>query len=694
MILPSSAAGSSDPGRRRRHALVALLAVAAAVRVACWMALRDEPIFRVPQLDAATYDEWARALAHGDFGVGRPYWMAPLYPHLLALVYLVCGTGITAPQLLQLALNLLTVWLVWRLARRAADGPTALLAAALFALYGPPVLYAHLLLLETVQTALLVIAALLAVRAAEAPTARRLTGLGAVIAVAALARGNALLLLAAVPLLALPPLPGPRGRWRGAAALWLGAALVIAPVTLRNIVVGGDFVLLTSNGGLNLFIGQQPAYRGLFGPTDPEGGVAVSSLTDPTGEHQLESQLGRELRPSEVSRRFTRRAFELVRDDPAGAAARVLLKGYRFWNGYEQPQLAAWDFWRGRVAVLRLLPVPFLLLAACGLPGLALLRPPARRVVTVFVLTWWASLLPFFATDRYRFAATPWLAVSAAVCLAALVRGALAGRGRGQPAVRRRAVTLGVLVVGLAVALWPRWVALPADQVAWQSLAHEARARFTLGDRDGAARALGEADRELPRFAGTWFQLGVLSAQGGDQDAALLAFQRAESLDPGDRLSPYWTGRTLRRLGRFAAAQAALARAARLDSTWAKPRFEMAMTCLDRGDTTGALRDLERAVALDPGAPQYLNNLASLLAQAGRVDAARARFAELIARYPTYGRARINLAVLLARGGDAAAARAVVASARRIPTLEPAEREALARLAAELGTAAGGASRR
>ncbi len=692
MILPSSAAGSSDPGPRRRYALIALLAVAAAVRLACWLALRDEPIFRVPQLDAATYDEWARALAHGDFGAGRPYWMAPLYPHLLALVYLVCGTGITAPQLLQLVLNLLTVWLVWRLARRAADEPTALLAAALFALYGPPVLYANLLLLETVLTALLAVAALLAVRAAEAPTARRLAGLGAMIAATALARGNALLLLLSVPLLALPPLPGPRGRWRGAAALWMGAALVIAPVTLRNCVVGGDFVLLTSNGGLNLFIGQQPAYHGLFGPTDPEEGLTVSSLSDPTGEHQLERQTGRELRPSEVSRRFTRRAFDLVRGDPAGAAVRALLKGYRFWNGYEQPQLAAWDFWRGRAPVLRLLPVPFLLLAACGLPGLALLRPPARRVVTVFVLTWWASLLPFFATDRYRFAATPLLAVSAAACLAALVRGARAGRGG--PAARRRAVTLGGLVFVLAVALWPRWVALPADQVAWQSLAHEAKARFGLGDREGAARALAAADRALPRFAGTWFQLGVLSAQGGDQVAALTAFERAEALDPGDRLSPYWTGRTLRRLARFDAAQAALARAARLDSTWAKPRFEMAMTCLDRGDTNGALRDLERAAALDPGAPQYLNNLASLLAQTGRVDAARARLADLIARYPTYGRARINLAVLLARTGDAAAARTVVAAARRIPTLEPAEREALARLAAELGTTAGGAPSR
>jgi len=686
--LPSSAVASSDAARRERRALLAVLAAAAAVRLACWLVLRGEPVFRVPHLDAAAYDEWARALAGGDFGVGRPYWMAPLYPHLLALVYLVCGTGITAPQLLQLGLNLLTVWLVWRLARRAADGPTALLAAALFAFYGPPVLYANLLLLETVLTALVATAALLAVRAAEAPTPRRLAGLGAVIAVAAVARGNALLLLATVPLLALPPLPGRRGRWRGAAALWLGAVLVIAPVTLRNVLVGRDLVLLTSNGGLNLFIGQEPSYRGLYGPTDPEAGL-TSSLFDPTGAHQLESREGRELRPSEVSRRFTRRALERVRRDPAGAAVRTALKGYRFWNGYEQPQLAAWDFWRGRAPVLRLLPVPFLLLAACGLPGLALLRPPARRVVVVFALTWWASLLPFFTTDRYRFPVTPLLAVSAAACLVTLVRGARAGRARSAP--MRRPLALALLVAGLVAALWPGWVALPSDQVAWQSLAHEARARATLGDRDGALRTMAAADRALPHFAGTWFQLGVLTAGGGDPAAAVADFARAEALAPGDRLNPYWAGRTLRKLGRLDEAQAALTRAARLDSTWARPRFELAMTCLDRGDTTGALRDLERAVALDPGAPQYLNNLASLLAQTGRVDAARARLADLIARYPTYGRARINLAVLLARTGDAAAARAVVAAAQRIPTLEPAERAALARLAAELGLTAGAA---
>ena len=46
------------------------------------------------------------------------------------------------------------------------------------------------------------------------------------------------------------------------AGLGLGFVLVVAPVTLRNTVVGGDFVLITSQAGQNFFIGN---YRGAMG---------------------------------------------------------------------------------------------------------------------------------------------------------------------------------------------------------------------------------------------------------------------------------------------------------------------------------------------------------------------------------------------------------------------------------------------
>ena len=43
--------------------------------------------------------------------------------------------------------------------------------------------------------------------------------------------------------------------------LLLGALLVIAPVSLRNYLVGNDWVLISSNAGINFFIGNNADYR-------------------------------------------------------------------------------------------------------------------------------------------------------------------------------------------------------------------------------------------------------------------------------------------------------------------------------------------------------------------------------------------------------------------------------------------------
>ena len=39
-------------------------------------------------------------------------------------------------------------------------------------------------------------------------------------------------------------------------AFLLGAILAIAPVTLRNYIIGGDFVPISYNGGVNFYIGN------------------------------------------------------------------------------------------------------------------------------------------------------------------------------------------------------------------------------------------------------------------------------------------------------------------------------------------------------------------------------------------------------------------------------------------------------
>ncbi|MFN2370860.1 MAG: hypothetical protein ABR506_06845, partial [Candidatus Krumholzibacteriia bacterium] len=352
--------------RRPTHDLLlaAILLAAAAVRLVFLVELARTDLAAIHLLDAETYHTWALRLVAGDFGWHETYWMGPLYPHLVALVYLLLGPGGVAVPALQLAATVLNVWLVHRLAlvllRSGGEDriarPAALVAATLYAGHGPPVFYAGLLLMATLVTTLLLLVALQAVRAQSAPTLRRWFGLGLLVGLTGLARGNVLLLVAALPLLLVGRADVPvRRRLALAAMLAAGALAMVAPVTLRNVLVARDFTLLTSNGGVNLYIGQLLHGEGAFTPALQR----PDAENDPSLELSLENEFGRDLKGSEVSRILARRAWRTFRENLEQMPRLYLLKTWRFWSGYELPQIEAYVWWREVFAGLRLLPVPF-----------------------------------------------------------------------------------------------------------------------------------------------------------------------------------------------------------------------------------------------------------------------------------------------------------------------------------------------
>ena len=128
-----------------------------------------------------------------------------------------------------------TVVLVGLLGRRVAGDRAGLIAAAVAAVYPLLWLADGSLMSESLYGALIVAVLLAAYAYLDARTVRRVAVLGALIALAALTRGEALLL---VPLLGLAvvargPLPG-APRLIHLAALVAAFALVLAPWSIRN----------------------------------------------------------------------------------------------------------------------------------------------------------------------------------------------------------------------------------------------------------------------------------------------------------------------------------------------------------------------------------------------------------------------------------------------------------------------------
>jgi len=331
--------------RTRNHLLLSLLLFSAAVRMFFYFQIRDTDLVAVPLLDSETYQDWAARLVAGDWGWNETHWMGPLYPHFLALIYLGSKVGSQAALIIQLGMSLLNVWLVFRFVRDLIleeKNWIPLLATTLFAFYGPPVFYAGNLLMATLVTTLYLLTGLQTIRAVREPSIRNWLILGLITGLTGLARGNVLLLLVALPVLLWKNPPGPLPRWKNIAALVLGGALMLAPVTLRNLIVAHDFVLLTSNGGVNLLIGQQHDYKGIFAPVMEE----AQAEFDPSMETTLERELGRDLKGSEVSRILTQRAWLQFRNNLGAMPLHYARKIYRFWNGYELPQIVSYDYWR------------------------------------------------------------------------------------------------------------------------------------------------------------------------------------------------------------------------------------------------------------------------------------------------------------------------------------------------------------
>jgi len=260
-----------------RIALPAIVLIALASRLA-WIAFAGfEPTLSD---DAGRYDFLGRSLANGG-GFINPngkvtmFW-PPGYPFLLAAVYKLWPSDalgaheVTAALVVNAATSAATCILVYVLARRMARAASTTLlplaAALAFALLPSSIFFSGVTLTETWFTFLLALALYLLVLAEERASWPLRIAAAVVIGYATLVRGQALLL----PVVAVPfwlatsnsasPTRDRMQRFRHllprlAAATAIVAAIVL-PWTARNYVESGSLVAISSNAGVDFYIGH------------------------------------------------------------------------------------------------------------------------------------------------------------------------------------------------------------------------------------------------------------------------------------------------------------------------------------------------------------------------------------------------------------------------------------------------------
>ena len=220
--------------------------------------------------DAAEFHQQANLLADGHGYIDPFYWAfhhlpkatadkPPVYPFLEAFVSLLGGRSWQAHDLVGILSGTATIVVVALVARRLAGPRAGLIAAAIAAAYPMLVAADGALRSESTYALLVTLSLLCALRLRERRSLGRAAALGAVIGLAALTRGEALLLVVLVAL------PAARWRTREAAVAVAACAVVLAPWLVRCWTTFDEPVAISTNtGGLLAGANCHSTYHGEF----------------------------------------------------------------------------------------------------------------------------------------------------------------------------------------------------------------------------------------------------------------------------------------------------------------------------------------------------------------------------------------------------------------------------------------------
>lgn len=547
-----------------------------------------DPTFARPLLDGAYYLDWARRLAAGESWPEGAYYLAPLYPHLLAGFLATFGESFLLLYLVQQGLLVVAAWALASVARRVAGEGAALATAAIALLSSPLLFFGSRPVGEAV--ALLLLSASVRLATGSSPTAQAAAGL--VAGLAALARPNLLL----VPVLwAL--VETARRRLRDAALLVAGAAVAIAPVAARNLASSGHLVLISSNAGITLYHGNGPGAVGIYTP--PEG---LSGRLDGQRQEATEAaraRTGRDLDEVEADRWWGAQALRARAADPGGTA---VLVGRRLWllldnreHGLDYNAALDRNPWRF-VAPLSFAPLFGLAVAGVILVGF---RSTGGAKLWTAVAASAVAPVAYYVSSRYRLPLVLLLSVPAGVAAARLVAAA-SSRGR-----------LGRLQLALAGALAAALFSLAApfgdlaraeEAGALANLASEAK---RAGDLGGSEKLLRTALSMDPDCVGCSYNLGVVLEALGRAAEAEDSYRKALALDAGQAESAANLAAILVRSGRAREALGPLREALAHRPGHAACWVNLIVALASLGDLEGAIRAAGEAarsgVALDPG---------------------------------------------------------------------------------------------
>jgi tetratricopeptide (TPR) repeat protein len=304
--------------------------------------------------------------------------------------------------------------------------------------------------------------------------------------------------------------------------------LFVGPIFLRNVLVADDPVLISSQGGINFYIGNNPSADGVSAVMPPPLGHnwRIEDIT-----FKAEQALGTKLSPGQVSSYWYDRGLEWVKSHPGDFIKLYLRKLYLNFSNREISNNRSLPVFMRQVPLLRYDPLSFWIIFPFAVLGVVLaLRSRSGVVLTVaLVMSYVIVTSLFFYNSRFRLPLMPYYIIFAASAPFALI----------EELSRRRLRVVLLLALGVVVSIFTLAPVVNVSRaVSTQDLLSRGLMQINRGEYRKAVDTYRIALAYNPDYPTTNLNLGISFMRLGQTDSAFYYLNRERELHP-DRARAY-----------------------------------------------------------------------------------------------------------------------------------------------------------
>lgn len=562
------------------------------------------PSFQIPIVDSKVYDETARALIAGQGLRSNFFWQPFFYQFFLSVVYFFSDSSIIFAKFIQVLLGALTCALTYRLGEKIFDRRIGIIAGLITAFYGPMFFYESELLATGWATLWAVVIISLFLEVKEKDKGWHWFFLGLCGALGIITRPEFFLFFLAGCIWLRFQVPRDLSLATRFGAIFAGIALVILPVGVAATYATGRFSILSSSGGINLYIGNNPNY--------------CQTLTIRPGEEWekligLPSKYGMGKSVWDEDKFFKQRVMEYVKNQPFDFAKGLGRKMLELISSREIPRNLDIYMFGKWSRLLRLLTwktdgfgFPFGLIFPLAVLGAIFNWRRIPVPVIHFIVLYPLSIILVFVASRYKVPMVPILAVLAAAGMVSVVK-------RFQLKRWRELILIAAVVVGTVLLS-----TLP-----------------------------GPFCQEQVAFEPEFFQfVGIGMSERGLNAEAMDCFFEALRLKPDYSETYFYMGDAMRRQGKLSEAIEYYRKALQMkldDSVEYLVHNNLGAVLMEQGKLDEAIEHYKETIRLKPDYPVVYNNLGVALEKQDKIDEAIEQYKEALRLKPDFPGVRKNL---------------------------------------------------